>query len=100
MRIMTKHKVIRKKNEKKRREGERKNNRKEKGKIEKEIEKTREGITGISPSYSCDTVWRSCFAKCFSKTDLASPGNLLHQHSHSHSCHSHSHSRANTPQTT
>jgi hypothetical protein len=37
---------------------------------------------------------RSCFAKHFSKTVLASPANLLHQHNHNWSYHSHSHDRA------
>jgi hypothetical protein len=74
----------RKKKKNKGRGGEGKNNGKEKRKIEKEIKKKRgKGIIGISLSYPCDTVSRSCFAKSFSKTDSASQVNPLHQHSHS-----------------
>jgi hypothetical protein len=72
-----------KKKGKKEGEGKGKNNRKEKRKIEKEIKKRGKGIIGISPSYPCDTVSKSCFAKRFSKTDSAPPVNLLHQYSHS-----------------
>jgi hypothetical protein len=82
--LLTQEKERKKEGKKNKKEKERKmrweKRWKKKQKIKRKEKKEKE--KGYYGYFTISSTGRNCFAKRFSKTDPASPSNLLHQHNH------------------